>query len=204
VVSHLLVTAGQTQYLRGMKHILTKAVRALAHVHDERVVHRDIKPSNILLRKDRWGGVYLCDFGLARDLEFATAEQMRDGAGTPMYMAPERLLRFMADEVKCDIYSMGVTLFEALTLQRPYEVPRHPTYSGVVSFLALAEPRRPTAVCPDFPLELEAVIMKAMAPDQGRRYESAHQLAEELDRIHIDATVRSIRPRGVCSGSANP
>ena len=58
--------------------------------------------------------VYLCDFGLGRDLDVATPEQMRDGAGTPMYMAPERLLHVAADEIKCDIYSMGVTLFEAL------------------------------------------------------------------------------------------
>ena len=48
---------------------------------------------------------------------------MRDGAGTPLYMAPERLLRFAADEIKCDIYSMGVTLCEALTLKRPFRVP---------------------------------------------------------------------------------
>ena len=71
----------------------------LARAHDQRIAHRDIKPANILLDNRRPEGVYLCDFGLGRDLEIATPEQMRDGAGTPMYMAPERLLRATADEI---------------------------------------------------------------------------------------------------------
>ena len=58
-----------------------------------------------------------------------------------MYMAPERLLMFAADEIKCDIYSMGVTLCEALTLERPFRVPEHLASSGLSSFLARAEPR---------------------------------------------------------------
>ena len=103
--------------------ILSRAARALAQLHAGRVVHRDIKPANILIDVRRGGRVYLCDLGLGRDLEVATIEQMRDGAGTPMYMAPERLLRAPADEILCDLYSLGVTLFEALTLDRPFAVP---------------------------------------------------------------------------------
>jgi eukaryotic-like serine/threonine-protein kinase len=180
---HHLVTLDEPEYVRAMTRILAKAARALARVHDQQIAHRDIKPANILLENQRPEGVYLCDFGLGRDLEVATSEQMRDGAGTPMYMAPERLLRATADEVRCDIYSMGVTLFEALTLERPFQIPGYVSSQSLPVFLATARPRRPGAVRPGLPREHEAIILKAMAHDPGRRYESAHQLVADLDRI---------------------
>ncbi len=150
-----------------MTRILAKVTRALAHAHQQRIAHRDIKPANILLDSQGTDGVYLCDFGLGRDLAIATTEQMRDGAGTPMYMAPERLLRVPADEIRCDIYSMGVTLFEALTLERPLDVPEHVTLPSLPAYLAMAQPRRPREVWPGFSEEHEAIIQKAMA--QPRR-----------------------------------
>src|SRR5262249_10463914 len=118
----------------------------------------------------------------------ATPEQMRDGAGTPMYMAPERLLRATADEIKCDIYSLGVTLFEALTHERPFVVPGHVTASTLAAFLVRTEPRCPRAVCPGLPPEHEAVILKAMARDARCRYESADQLAADLERLDVPST----------------
>ncbi len=86
--SHPLVTMREVDYLTSMTRALAKAASALAAVHDQRVVHRDIKPANILMENRRGEGVYLCDFGLGRDLDVATSQQMRDGAGTPLYMAP--------------------------------------------------------------------------------------------------------------------
>ena len=163
---------GDAEYLRAMTRIIAGATRALARAHEQRIAHRDIKPANILLNDRRSDRVYLCDFGLGRDLEIATTEQMRDGAGTPMYMAPERLLRVPADEVRCDIYSMGVTLFEALTLQRPIEIHDHVTLQTLPAFLATAPVRRPSDVRPWFPEELEDVILKAMDRDPARRFGS--------------------------------
>ena len=110
---HSFVRMEEPEY-QGNGVVLAEASRALARAHDQRIAHRDVKPANLLLDNHRTGGVFLCDFGLGRDLDVATSEQMRDGAGTPIYMAPERLLMFTADEIKCDIYSMGVTLFECL------------------------------------------------------------------------------------------
>ena len=127
-----------------MTRIIAEATRALALAHEQRIAHCDIKPANILLDDRRSDRVYLCDFGLGRDLEIATIEQMRDGAGTPMYMAPERLLRIPADEVRCDIYSMGATLFEALTLERPIEIHDYVTFQALPTFLATAPVRRPS------------------------------------------------------------
>jgi serine/threonine-protein kinase len=182
---HRLVTLDEPDYLRAMTRILAEATAALARAHVQRVAHRDIKPANILLDNRRPEGVYLCDFGLGRDLEIATPQQMRDGAGTPMYMAPERLLRVAADEISCDIYSMGVTLFEALTLSRPFRIPEHVTFSALPAFLAGARPCRPGEVQPGFPEDLEAIILKAMHHDPAGRYASADQLLADLRRINV-------------------
>jgi serine/threonine protein kinase len=187
---HHLASLDEPEYHLAMTRILIEATRALARAHEQRIAHRDIKPANILLDNGRPEGVYLCDFGLGRDLEIATSEQMRDGAGTPMYMAPERLLRVTADEVRCDIYSMGVTLFEALTLERPFQIPDHVTLPSLPAYLSSAQPRRPSDVRPGLPKEIEAVILKAMARDPARRYESAKQLAEALEQIDTRSTIR--------------
>jgi serine/threonine-protein kinase len=180
---HRLVTLDDPDYLRAMTGILTDATEALARAHDQRVAHRDIKPANILLDNRRPEGVYLCDFGLGRDLEIATPQQMRDGAGTPMYMAPERLLRVTADEIKCDIYSMGVTIFEALTLSRPFHVPDYVTFSALPAFLAGARPMRPGEILTGFPEEIEEIISRAMDRDPASRYDSADRLAADLRRV---------------------
>jgi serine/threonine-protein kinase len=190
---HRLVTLDEPDYLRTMTCLLTDATEALARAHAQRVAHRDIKPANILLDHRRPEGVYLCDFGLGRDLEIATPQQMRDGAGTPMYMAPERLLRATADEIKCDIYSMGVTIFEALTLSRPFQVPEHVTFSALPAFLAGARPKRPGEVRHGFPEDLEAVILGAMERDPARRYDSADRLAADLRRIELRWAFRNGR-----------
>jgi serine/threonine-protein kinase len=180
---HPIVSLDENEYLCAMTHNLAEATRAIARVHDQRIAHRDIKPANILLDNRRSGGVYLCDFGLGRDLDYATPDQMRDGAGTPLYMAPERLLKLPADEIKCDIYSMGVTLYEALTLERPFRVPNHVGPAGLAAFLALAEPGPPRVVSHLFPDEVQVIVMKAMARDPRDRHESAFELATELERF---------------------
>ena len=177
---HRLVTLDEPDYFRTMGRLLLKAVEAMARVHAHRVAHRDIKPANILIDHGRPETVYFCDFGLGRDLEIATPEQMRDGAGTPMYMAPERLLRATADEIRCDIYSMGVTIFEALTLVRPFRVPDYVSLPALPAYLAGAVARRPSEVRRGFPPDLEATILRAMNRLPARRQESADQLAAEL------------------------
>jgi len=178
--SHPVINADEETYIRFMVHALAKASRALAQVHQDRVVHRDVKPANILLDLNRTDCVYLCDFGLGRELDVATAEQLRDGSGTPMFMAPERLLRDPADEVKCDIYSMGVTLFETLTRKRPFQIPENSSWPMMATFLATTDPLSPSRVKPGFPRELEAIILKAMSREPSKRHSSASELADEL------------------------
>ena len=180
---HPLVTMAEEHYLQNAARIMVKAALALGRLHACRVVHRDIKPANILLDRSRVCGVYLCDLGLGRDLEFATSDQMRDGAGTPMYMAPERLLKAPADEILCDIYSMGVTLFETFTLGRAFETPASLPLVCLAAHLARANPKAPSDVKPGLPTELENIIQKAMARLPRDRHLSAQELASDLDQF---------------------
>ena len=147
------------------------------------MAHRDVKPANILLDGHHTCGVYLCDLGLGRDLEIATSEQMRDGAGTPMYMAPERLLKAPANEILCDLYSLGVTLFETLTLGRPFDTAGELPLACLSAKLATAVPKQPRKLKPDLPVDLEAIILKAMSRNPQDRHQSAQEIADELDRF---------------------
>ncbi|MDR3634099.1 MAG: serine/threonine-protein kinase [Isosphaeraceae bacterium] len=192
--SHTLVSASDSDYRRAVVSQLAQVARGLASAHCSQVAHCDVKPANILLDRgsDR---VFLCDFGLGRDLDVVTTAQLRDGAGTLLYMAPERLLRRNTDEVRCDIYSLGVTLFEALTLMRPLEVPSMLSSPSWACYLAAAEPPRPRQVRYDLPAALEAVILRAMERDPNHRYPTAAALADDLD-LYLRETARPAgRPR---------
>src|SRR5207237_7498938 len=132
---HPLAEATEEDYIEGVVRAVARVARTLDHVHASCVAHRDIKPTNILLDRNREDGVFPCDFGLARDLDVATPEQLRDGAGTPLYMPPERLLRLRADEVLCDVYALGATLYEAVTLVPPMQVPEDLPWTAWISYL---------------------------------------------------------------------
>lgn len=180
---HEMVAMNDHDYLAHALRCLIQAARALEQVHAAGIVHRDVKPANILLDERVGGGVYLCDFGLGRDLGVATPEQLRDGAGTPVYMAPERLLRRSADEIRCDVYSLGVTAYEALVLERPYRIPRGLDQSALAGYLIRSRPVRPSIARRDFPAPLESIIMKAMARDPQRRHGRALDLVVDLERF---------------------
>jgi eukaryotic-like serine/threonine-protein kinase len=176
-----LAEAPPATYLRGVVQIVAQVARTLDHVHTARVVHRDIKPANILLDRNRAEGVFLCDFGLGRDLDVATPEQLRDGAGTPLYMAPERLLRLCADEIRCDVYALGATLYEAVTLIPPVQVPESLPWPAWTSYLATTKPVPPCLVRSDIPHALEVIILRSMAHEPEERYPSAARLACDLE-----------------------
>jgi eukaryotic-like serine/threonine-protein kinase len=182
---HRLISMEEELYLPTAARVMSKAARALGLVHACHVAHRDVKPANILLDGHRACGVYLCDLGLGRDLEIATSEQMRDGAGTPMYMAPERLLKAPANEILCDLYSLGVTLFETFTLGRPFDPPGELPLACLSAKLASTKPKEPRKLKPDLPADLEAIILKAMARNPRDRHQSAQEVAGELDQFLV-------------------
>jgi serine/threonine-protein kinase len=192
---HPLAEAVGCTYLRGVVRVVAQVARTLDHVHTARVVHRDIKPANILLDRHRPEGVFLCDFGLARDLDIATPEQLRDGAGTPLYMAPERLLRRYADEILCDIYALGATLYEAVTLVPPVPIPESLPWTAWMSYLATTEPDPPRYLRPEIPEVLEAIILRCLAHNPDRRYPSAAELAGTLESFLASAAENEPAPR---------
>jgi tetratricopeptide (TPR) repeat protein len=142
------------------------------------VIHRDIKPSNLLLSSD--GRLSLNDFGLARILEQPGMTMQGEFVGTPMYMSPEQVTagRTPLDH-RTDIYSLGATLYELLTLERPFPGERREQILGQIIH---KEPRPPRKVNHKVPVDLETICLKAMDKDPDRRYQTAGQMCEDLRR----------------------
>ncbi len=166
---------------------------ALAYAHREGIIHRDVKPANVKLT--RAGTVKLLDLGIARVSASDPGATTRDiadtavAAGTPAYMAPERLRGHPAD-VRTDVYSVGVLLFELLTGGRPY--PQRDMFS-LHAAMGRAQTPRARAVNPKVPRTLDDVVAKAMAHDPRMRYSSAAELHDDLLRAR-DASSRRVVP----------
>lgn len=153
--------------------------RALHHAHEHGVIHRDVKPGNIIVTPD--GNPIVLDFGLARVEDDETMTRTGDLIGTPAYMAPEQITRgTIRIDRRADVYALGVTLFEALTLQRPYEAPtRESLYQAILS----ASPPDVRRLNPHVPKDLKIVLETALAKNREQRYATALDLAEELRRV---------------------
>jgi len=181
--AHPLAVSRDPCYSWTMIELFARVARGVAAAHAAHVVHRDIKPGNILL--DHGSGVYLCDFGLGRDLDVATPYQLIDGAGSPLYMAPERLLRQPADEIRCDVYSLAISLGEALTLTPPFTIPETVPRDQWPAFLASAKPKRLGVFRPEL-ASLEPTLLRASAKNPAERHPTAAHLADALERFLIE------------------
>ena len=171
--------AGSSEYIRGVVHLAVDAARALNAAHESGIVHRDIKPSNLLL--DGSGKVWVTDFGLARRNTDATLTRTGDIVGTMRYMSPEQAAGQMAlVDHRTDIYSLGATLYELLTLE-----PAIPGEAGqaLLRQIERHDPRPPKQLQPKVPLDLQTVIMKGMAKRRDDRYATADEFADDLQRV---------------------
>jgi serine/threonine protein kinase/tetratricopeptide (TPR) repeat protein len=149
---------------------------ALQYAHQQGVLHRDIKPSNLLL--DGQGTVWITDFGLAKHEDHEAITQASDIVGTVRYMAPEQF-NGPADS-RSDIYSLGLTLYEMLTLTPAYG---QTGYGQLIHRKTTQAPQPPHVLKPDVPRDLEIIVLKACATDPGRRYQTAGDLAADLGRF---------------------
>ena len=149
---------------------------ALQYAADQGVLHRDIKPANLLL--DLEGKVWVTDFGLATELAGDGLTQTGDIIGTLRYMAPERL--HGASSPLVDVYSLGATLYELLTLKPMFgDLPRDQMLQAVSS----VAPKKPRSIDPCIPKDLETIVLKALAKEPKDRYSSAKLMAEDLRRF---------------------
>jgi len=154
--------------------------RALEVAHAEGVIHRDIKPQNIVVEPN--GFLKVMDFGIARLANPPKGKGLTEAGtaiGTPDYMSPEQLSGLELDP-RSDLYAAGVVLFECLTGRLPFEA--ETTWALVAKHLE-EEPPDPRTTNPDVPGALAVVILKAMAKDPKKRFESASQMHDALARI---------------------
>jgi WD40 repeat protein/serine/threonine protein kinase len=172
--------------------LIERAARTLHAAHEVGLIHRDIKPGNIMVTPEN--EPVILDFGLARDEEDGHSLTVSgDLLGTPAYMSPEQLLaqRVSLDR-RTDIYSLGVTLYECLTLRRPYDAP---TRDGLYQRILAADLPDPTRLNRRIPRDLKVVVATALERDRERRYKTALDFAEDLRRVRSYEPILA-RPAG--------
>ncbi len=174
------------EYWRSVARVGVQVGDALAYAHGQGVLHRDVKPSNLLL--DAKGNVWVTDFGLAKAADGEDLTHTGDIVGTLRYMAPECFNG--KGDVRSDVYSLGLTLYELLTLRPAFVGKDRNELLGQVMH---GESPRPWSVSRDVPRDLETVVLKAIARDPGHRYPSAAELAADLRRFVDDRPVRARR-----------
>jgi serine/threonine-protein kinase len=164
---------------------LPKAVRyamdvatGMAVAHQSGIIHRDLKPANVLI--DDSGLLKIVDFGVAAAQHQGDTQLTKTGyvIGSPKYMAPEQILGKKVDE-RADIYSLGVILYEMLTGEPPYHRGDH---MAVMYQHVQGKAKPPVDVNPQVPPGLSEIVMKAMAVDKGRRFQSMDELRAALER----------------------
>jgi serine/threonine protein kinase/Flp pilus assembly protein TadD len=173
-------------YWQSVARVGVQVAEALAHAHGQGILHRDIKPSNLLL--DTHGTVWVTDFGLAKAADSDDLTHTGDVVGTLRYLAPERLQG--QSDPRGDLYGLGVTLYELLTLRPAFE---EADRARLVGRVLHEEPPRPRRLNPEVPRDLETVILKAIAKEPARRYATAAEMAEDLRRFLADRPVRARR-----------
>jgi len=165
-------------YFDTVARMIAEVADALDHAHEHGVIHRDIKPANLLLSPD--GHLSVNDFGLARMLEQPGMTMSGEFVGSPLYMSPEQIAagRVPIDH-RTDIYSLGATLYELLTLGPPFF---GRSRDQVIAQILHKDPEPPRRLNKRVPVDLETICLKAFEKDPDRRYQTAAQMAQDLRR----------------------
>jgi len=155
---------------------------AVQHAHQNGVIHRDLKPSNILVSED--GRPHVVDFGLAitlsRDNAFRTVSADGEVTGTPAYMSPEQAAgQHEQLDTRTDVYSLGVVLYELLTGGFPYDVDT--SMVETLRHIGETDPIRPSKTVRSLDRDIDTMVLKALAKDPDRRYQSVTELRHDIE-----------------------
>lgn len=173
-------------YWRSVAGIGLQVANALHYAHQQGAFHRDIKPGNLIL--DAEGRVWVADFGLAKLLDQEEMTRSGDVVGTLRYMAPEQW-EGRAD-ARTDVYGLGLTLYEMLVLRPAFD---ETDRARLIRQVMEEEPAPPRRLQPEVPRDLETIVLKAIARQPEHRYQTAAELAEDLERFLEDRPVRARR-----------
>jgi serine/threonine protein kinase len=174
-------------YVQAVLSLVARLADGLAHAHQHGILHRDLKPANVLLADD--GEPMLLDFNLSEDVKRRGLGEVAPLGGTLSYMPPEVLDGMIRDEplpgdARSDLYSLGVILYELLAGRLPTPVPEGPPSDGVRRLLA--DRRRPPPPLRPWNREVspavESIVRHCLHPDPDKRYQTAAQLREDLQR----------------------
>lgn len=185
--------------LRTMLGLFEQVCEGVECAHDAGVVHRDLKPANVLI--DESGNPHILDFGLAKatdrpetgDVASTLVSLPGQVLGTLFYLSPEQAAG-LPDEIdeRTDVYALGVMLFETLTGSLPFDTAGRP--SQVIERILETPPIRPTSLSDRVDGELETIILKAIAKEKDRRYQSAREMGEDLRRYLEGEPIMARRP----------
>lgn len=190
--SGLLPSLGAPDHLQQCARRIAELAGALQRVHDLRIWHRDLKPHNILIGDQL--ELRLVDFGLAKELGAEALSRSDEILGTPHYMSPEQARASAARiDHRTDIYSLGVVLYEMLTLSRPFQ---GISSDEIVWQILHREPADVRTRNPRVPRDLALITAKAMAKDPEARYVNARAFADDLERFLRDEPILA-RPPGL-------
>ena len=163
-------------------HFITQIVKALGHAHSRGIIHRDIKPHNIMVLRD--GSVKVADFGIARVASGGHSTLTQEALGSVHYISPEQA-RGSHIDARSDLYSAGVVLYEMITGRLPFEGDTPVSVAIHINSIPLS----PRELDPTIPEALEAITMKAMAPNPDNRYPSADAMLADLEEFRKNPSI---------------
>ena len=156
---------------------IAEIAHGLHYAHEHGIAHRDVKPSNILMRRN---SPLIADFGLARHFDASeTLTLQGDVLGTPVYMSPEQAEgKSHSVDARSDIYSVGAMLYRLITGELPFEG----STPSVLHQVQYSTPKRPRQLSQTVPRDLETICLKCLEKEPAERYQSAAELADEVQR----------------------
>jgi len=166
-------------YVYQAVELIAGIAEALDVAHQQGVIHRDVKPGNLVF--DRGGNLVITDFGIAKSVGDISITRTGEFLGSPGYISPEQAMtRRLKVDHRTDVYSLGVTLYEFLTLEHPF---LRDTFEATLRAILTKDPVPPCKLNPKLPKDVETIVLKAMEKDPDQRFSSAREMALELRRI---------------------